>query len=396
MRPLLAFAFSFLLAGTCLFQFSSRAATIGKGARIFIDKAHPAHSGLTEADFKQLADAEFTVVAQKWATDLNDNPIPFERYAQRAAATNLAVIRFESALITATDERDRTLTRAGKTTRYTRPHSGRAWQELTDRIVGYATLSKTYPNIQGVALDFEIYDKNKTDGFCESYDDETFRDFFTGMGLDAPDPMPAPEQRQQYLVNRQMQQLYVGYQIDLIQKKAQALRKAIDAVNPNFQIGIYGWGVLVPPIIHGMGTPQAPTLILDAQTYGRSTYSNAFANGYDGQRPDQEALQWSLNTVKKGIAGAHQRYDNVVFLAGHYPQSPGPEDGTQFKFTAKQAFQSAAFGEGYWIWTDWITPKPWTNRRDWYDAMIAYFSKANAAVEAKDFTWAQQEPATVQ
>jgi hypothetical protein len=93
------------------------------------------------------------------------------------------------------------------------------------------------------------------------------------------------------------------------------------------------------------------------------------------------------------IAAAHQRYDNVIYLAGHYPQSPGPKD--QYKFTAKQAFQSAAFGEGYWIWTDWKAPKPWTDKREWYDAMMDYFGKANAALDAKDWKWAKNEPSTV-
>jgi hypothetical protein len=260
-------------------------------------------------------------------------------------------------------------------------------------MVAYAKLSKIHPNIEGINLDFEIYDHNKTDGFCESYDDQTFRDFFASVGRDAPDPLVAPKDRQQYLIRQQIYQMYIGYQIDLVAERAADLRQAIDAINPKFQIGIYGWGALIPPIIHAMATPQSPALILSAMTYGRSVYSNAFESGYDAERPDSEALKWSLETVQKGIASAHQRYDNVIYLAGHYPQSPGPKD--QYKFTAKQAFQSAAFGEGYWIWTDWNAPKPWTNKIEWYDAMMKYFGKANAALDAKDWKWAENEPPTV-
>jgi len=369
---------------------------ITKGARVFVDKAHPAHGDLSEADFKQLTDAGFTVVVNRWAKDLRGRDIDLNQYVSRAASCGLSVMKWSYGLVDATNDTDRTINRLGKPTRYTIPSSKVGWQQLTDHLLEYARMSLKQHNFRGVLLDYEIYDRpHKTDGFCESYDDQTFRDFFSDMGFDIPDPLPVADQRQQYLIKRQMYQMYIGFQIDQISKEAQALRKAIDKINPNFQIGIYGWGVLVPPIIHQLATPKAPALILDAQTYGRSAYSNAFASGYDADRPDHEALKWSLDTVKKGIAGAHQRYDNVIFLAGHYPQSPGPEDGTQFKFTAKQAFQSAAFGEGYWIWTDWVTPKPWTDRREWYDAMISYFAKANAALDAKNWAWAEKEPETV-
>jgi hypothetical protein len=369
-------------------------ASVVKGARIFVPKVHPAHGDLTKDDFKQLADAGFTVIARKWTTTLQGKPgISDGEYAARAASVGLSVMKFQSGLVEAKDDADQTINRNGVATRYTRPQSLFAWQALTDEMVAYAKLSKIHPNIEGINLDFEIYDHNKTDGFCESYDDQTFRDFFASVGRDAPDPLVAPKDRQQYLIRQQMYQMYIGYQIDLIAQRAVDLRKAIDAINPKFQIGIYGWGVLIPPIIHAMATPQAPALILSAMTYGRSVYSNAFESGYDAQRSDDEALKWSLETVQKGIAGAHQRYDNVIYLAGHYPQSPGPKD--QYKFTAKQAFQSAAFGEGYWIWTDWKAPKPWTNKREWYDAMMEYFGKANAALDAKNWKWAENEPPTV-
>lgn len=374
---------------------SSAFATVKRGARIFVPKAHPAHGDLTVEDFKQLADAGFTTIARKWEVTLAGKPgISDSEYAARAASVGLFVMKFGSGLMSAKDDIDRTINRNGVPTRYTRPQSLDAWQALTDRLVEYAKLSKTHPNIEGVALDFEIYNTKKTDGFCESYDDQTFREFYACTGRNAPDPLPAPEERQKYLIRAQMYQMYIGYQIDCIAKRAADLRRSIDAVNPNFQIGVYGWGVLVSPIISQVATPQAPALILNAMTYGRSVYSNAFAGGYDADRSDKEALQWSLDTVKMGIAGAHQRYDNVIYLGGHYPQSPGPKD--QYKFTAKQAFQSAAFGEGYWIWTDWTAPKPWTDKREWFDAMMDYFGKANAALDAKNWKWSEEEPATVE
>lgn len=374
---------------------SSLSASVKRGARVFVPKAHPAHGDLTVADFKQLADAGFTTIARKWSVTLAGKPgISDSEYASRAASVGLSVMKFRSGLTSARDDADRTLNRNGVLTRYTRPQSSRAWQILTERLVEYAELSKEYPNIEGVNLDFEIYDTNKTDGFCESYDDHTFGEFFACMGREAPDPLPAPKERQKHLIRTQMYQMYIGYQIERIAKRAAELRRAIDAVNPKFQIGVYGWGVLVSPVISQVATAQAPAFILNAMTYGRSVYSNAFEGGYDADRPDKEALQWSLDTVKMGVAAARLRYDNVIYLGGHYPQSPGPRD--QYKFTAKQAFQSAAFGEGYWIWTDWRAPKSWSDKREWFDAMMDYFGKASAALDAKNWQWAAEQPATVE
>jgi hypothetical protein len=371
-------------------------APVGKGARIFVDKAHPAHGDLIEADFKQLADAGFTVVANRWGKGLDGREIDLNSYVSRAANTGLAVMKWDSGLVDATDDTDRAINRLGKATRYTSTLSEKAWQQLTEHLLEYARLSLKQPHFKGVLLDFEIYDRaNKTDGFCESYDDRTLSDFITSTGRDVPSPLPPLDKRKTWLEQRQWYQMYIGYHTDMIAKKSRALRQAIDVINPRFQIGVYGWGVLVSPVIHELATPQAPLLLLDAMTYGRSLYSNAFDGGYDGNRPDQEGLQWSLEMTQKLAASAHNRYENIIFLAGHYPQSPGPKDGTQYKFTAKQAFQSAAFGEGYWIWTDWITPKPWKERREWYNAMIDYFGEAHKALDAKDWSWAQREPDTV-
>lgn len=362
--------------------------SIDEGARIFVTKCHPAHGELTEADFQQLAEAGFTVAVNKWKKD-------FSQYASRAGAAGLVAMRWNMGLVDSAHEDDRTITRVGKPTRYTRPDSEQAWQKLTETILREAELSLTQKNVQASLLDFEIYDRAKTDGFCESYDDVTFTGFFAALGRDVPSPLPAPEERHKWLHRHSMLQLYIGYQIDQVAKRARQLRRAIDAVNPRFQIGIYGWGVLVPPMIHGLATPEAPVLVLDAMTYGRSIYSNAFENGYDADRPDREGLKWSLTTVGKRKAAVANRYDNVIFLAGHYPQAVGPADGTQFKFTARQAFNSAAFGQGYWIWTDWMTPEPWQDRRQWFDAMMDYFKLANGAIDAGDWTWAAREPEAI-
>ena len=371
--------------------------SVGKGARIFIDKAHPLHSNLQEADFKKMADARLTIVARMWSTDLSGKPIDLGEYTRRAAKAGIGVMQWDPGLARATeaDSDLRTMTRLGKSVPYLAPAHPAAWRQLRETLVGYAKLSKSNPTFKGALLDFEIYDENKTDGFCESYDDYSFKTFVKSIGREVPNPLPAPDQRKHFLENQQWYQMYVNWNVQQVAKHIRQIRRAIDVVNPKFQVGVYGWGVLVDPTIREFGTPQAPTLILDATTYSRSTWGSAFEGGYDANRPDKEALKWALDFTKLAIEGTHETYDNVIFLAGHYSSAPGPKDGTQYKFTAKQAFQSAAFGEGYWIWSDWITPEPWKDRGEWHDALVGYLGKANAAVDAKDWTWADREPETV-
>ena len=359
-----------LLATACLLQAETRAASekgakanvfrgsVGKGARIFVDKAHPAHGDLQEADFKQLADAGLNVVAHMWTHDNRGQAIDLDQYTRRAAKAGLAVMHWDYGVVQTTRADIATINQHGKPTRNIAPLHPESWRQLTEAMVKFAKLSKRNPNFKGALLDFEIYGENQTDGYCESYDDYTFRTFIESLGRDVPNPLPAPDQRKHYLENRQWYQMYISYHINETARHTRKLRKTLDAINPKFQIGVYGWGFLIDPIIREMATPQAPVLILDATTYARAVWDNAVEGGYDAKRPDKESLRWALDYTKKATKVAHATYENVYLLPGHYSHAPGPKDGMQYKFTAKQAFQSAAFGDGYWIWSDWMTPEP--------------------------------------
>jgi hypothetical protein len=259
-------------------------------------------------------------------------------------------------------------------------------------IVDQARLSLKCPNLKGAALDFEIYDENRTDGFCESYDDAAFVAFHREMGKPVPSPLPPAAERRAYLDKQQILALYIESQARRVGEQARKLRKAIDAINPDFQIGVYGWGAFKESVMRGVAAERAPVLDLDATLYGRTIWSNAFEGGYDANEPDRTALKWSLVTASEMSRKARQRDYPAVLLAGHYPQSPGPKDGSQFKFTVRQSFNSAAYADGYWIWTDWWLPEPWTDKQAWIDAMMAYWTEANAALDAGDWTWASRQP----
>lgn len=363
---------------------------VGPGARLFVTKVYPRHGRLSDADFRQLADAGFTVVVNMWLEDV-------PAYCRGAARVGLAAMTWNAGLADAAkgDEVDRTVTRQGKTTRYTLPFSKAGWDEITKVIVAQARLSLTYRNLKGALLDFEIYDANSTDGFCESYDDATFAGFLREGGRTVPSPLPPPAKRQAYLDKLQILPLYIESQAKRVGERALALRRAVDAVNPDFQIGVYGWGAFKESILRNVASERAPALDMDATLYGRTIYSNAFSGGYDGNEPDRKGLKWSLTTAQTMAQAARHRGYPVVILAGHYPQSPGPADGSQYRFTVRQSFNSAAYADGYWIWTDWWLPKPWTDKQAWIDAMMTDWTQANAALDAGDWTWASRQPESV-
>jgi hypothetical protein len=363
----------------------SQAKPVGAGDRLFVTKCYPAHGKETEKDFEQLADAGFTVAVSNWAED-------DLTYSKRAAKVGLNCMTFMMGMTEATTS-DQTITRQGKATRFVKPWSRAGWKEITDVVLEKARLSTTNQNYKGVILDFEIYGERGVDGYCESYDEESLSVFLKSIGKSIPVPMISPENRWQYLNDMGCLGMFIDYQRRHIESCVKEMRSKIDAVNPEFQVGVYGWGVFIETVIKNLSTPMAPGLDLSAVTYGRTIYNNAFDGGHDSNEPDRRGLKWSLTTMAKEVENSRSRDFPVTVLGGHYPQSVGPVNGTgslQYKFTVRQAFNSAAYADGYWIWTDW-TPPAGLDKEVWINDMMAYFKEANAALDEGDFTWSNRQ-----
>ena len=386
-------ATAFLLAAILqVGSVATHAAEIGVGpkSRLFITKTYPGHGKLTDQDFIQLRNAGFTHVVENWNEDV-------PAFAAGAAKAGLAAMSWNRGMGEAkeNDQVDRTMTRLGKPTRFTLPYSKAGWAEITEVVVAHARISLTHPNMKGAILDFEIYDENRTDGFCESYDDATFTAFLREMSKPIPNPLTPPEQRRAFLDQQQILALYIDSQAAKVGERAREMRQAIDAINPSFQMGVYGWGAFKDSVMKNLATESAPVLDCDATLYGRTYWSNAFDGGYDAEEPDAKGLKWGLTTASEMSRKARRRSYPAILLSGHYPQSPGPKDGTQYKFTVRQSFNSAAYADGYWIWTDWVQPEPWKTKQEWIDAMMVYWTEANAALEAGDWTWSSRQQDSV-
>jgi hypothetical protein len=131
---------------------------VGRGARLFVTKCYPAHGRLSDQDFQQLADAGFTVAVNMWKEDV-------PTYCRRAAKAGLDAMTWEIGIMTSENPLEQTVTRKGKNTRNRVPTDPVGWKILTEKLVAQAKLSLVHRNFKGANLDFEIYDRNKTDGF---------------------------------------------------------------------------------------------------------------------------------------------------------------------------------------------------------------------------------------
>ncbi len=58
----------------------------------------------------------------------------------------------------------------------------------------------------------------------------------------------------------QVTALYVQYQARMVEDRVRKLRTAIDGVNPDFQIGVYGWGSMSEALMRSVATARARVL----------------------------------------------------------------------------------------------------------------------------------------
>ncbi len=384
----------------------SRSASVGvgPGARIFATKVYG------EPDFRQLAEAGFTLIMRDTdITDPTENKSSLEgmpTYFRKAAAVGLDAAIFQGGMARAKNSEDQVVTRTGKKNYFMPQSSVAAWEAIGNTLVDWAKLSLVYRNFKMAGLDYEIYaGPDAGDGVVESYDDKTFADFFKSIGKPAPDPLPAPEARRDYLQKKGLlDPRYIDYHKEIVLREVRRIRRRIDEVNPRFQIGVYGGSMFEQAVMEGFATRAAPVVHLDSATYGRGVWDVAYdktaGGGYTPsmQRPDRFGLKWSLSVHAQHRAAAESCAYPVVNLAGHWLNVgywggiPGFPEGEQYRFTVRQSFNSAAYGNGYWIWTDKQVPKPWKGAEEWINAVMKYWKEASAALDAGDFTWANRQP----
>jgi hypothetical protein len=239
------------------------AAGVDEGSRMFVTKIYPRN--LLASDFEQLAYAGFTLVTKD--TDITDptnnsgSLAYMPTYFSGAAAAGLDAATWQGGMTATEGPQDPSsrVTPWGAVSKYVSPHSAAGWQEMGDALVQWAQLSLAHPNYKLVSLDYEFYDGSGV-AIDESYHADAFVGYFQTVGQPIPNPLPAPADRRSYLQTQGLVGSYVDYQRDVVRSETRKIRQRIDAINPNFQIGVYGWGSLIESVKEGFATEAAPVV----------------------------------------------------------------------------------------------------------------------------------------
>jgi len=245
------------------------------------------------------------------------------------------------------------------------PLEGKYWLGMLLESAKFAArLSLKCPRLKGLLFDTEMYGGGgmlyRTN--C-SFDDQTWSAACARMrehnrlpGGARPEEVAIAE-RYRWLEGGGLLEEYFQAQEDLVAEMARRFREELDAINPRFRAGMYPWlgNWFSNGWMRGLGTEQAPAIVLSAQEYGGLHAPDTLAN----------------------IAQTRRLNANVRFLAGFMVHS-----GRHTPASLGRNIQRAnALGEqgvdGYWIYS--TTPvwqhepeiidqfrQPGARRLDWW------------------------------
>jgi hypothetical protein len=209
-----------------------------------------------------------------------------------------------------------------------------------------AELSKVCPNVRGVLVDVEMYSGQIMWRTHCSFDDQTFRKVMDKIGERRPDfdhSKVPKDDRYKWLLKNKVLEEYFSIEEQLVLSIARRFRSEIDAINPDFELGIlpYEANWFYDGWIKGLSTPTSSVLIGSESEYGGGLAPSAFAK--------IDRLK------KKGV--------NFRYLPGLMPKHYSPK---QFGIQAKRCLDATA---GYWVFTTYSLWQPEPEKL-WGDYLI--------------------------
>ena len=250
------------------------------------------------------------------------------------------------------------------------PNSDAFWKWTNELIVEYAKISKEMPALFGVFLDYENYAPGAKGGNCYSlsYDSEILGKFAAAQGITIPDL--TPEDRYPWLTEQELHDEFEAFQIAHWRERCRTLREAVDAIDPTFQFCIYpapGTPFMVEAIYPEWATEQAPLILADATTYGRSAIL-----------PHDEALQANRDALVANRQFAESTGIPMLYTGGIDPAVKGADP----EFSGRNAAMISEVTDGYWIFYEGPT---YTGTHPEY---FKWFAAAHDAIDAGNRQWA--------
>jgi hypothetical protein len=334
--------------------------------RLLVDKVFSRGAPeMSRNDFSALKKAGFNVVCDR---KFGENPQQIIKYLNICRQQGLDYVPWLRGTLRSKRTAGQLVYENGVRVPVAAPLSPELWNYIRRNAINYAKISRQHPNLIGIFLDFEMYCKPiYTHAYPISYDDDSWRNFFSQKGLKIPQIKPS--KRKKYLESQKQYNAYWKYYVSRFRQKCKKLRADIDKLNPKFQFIIYGGDFLVKnEFIPAMHTKEAPVVCALANTYGPPCPLLPEA---DNIQMAKELLQESRKEIGK----------DVKILAGLDPAVRGctPE------YAGKMSVIASETVDGFWVFYEGFDNKSSRHRQH-----IEEFTRGNKAIENKNYSYARE------
>ncbi len=406
-RNLRTFAFLTLVTGLCsccvsdtTSDFTARRNALGRTLkiRLMVDKVAMRDNEdnyMTEKHIQMYAQAGFNVLVPRNGADDYDYVREMAKLAGRYNVFYMPWIRGgrytpddRRSDIPAIPQRKKIVSKDGVVQTKYSPNSEELWTWFTETILTYARISTREPAIIGVFIDYENYaqprgpNREKLIGnlYSISYDQDIIDEFTKTKEINMP-KLP-PNQRHTWLIENNLLESFTQFQYQQWRIRARKLRRAVDAINPKFQFGVYPFQT---PFIQQaawqeFSSKQAPVIIGDPSTYGRPKAMNHL----DGLKENQRLMR------EKGQFVEDFKRQNTVHLKLLGGIDPIVDQVPDQEFTGKNAAMISENSDGYWVFYE--LDKSLTDAE--HKKYVEWFSQANQAISEGRYDFWHEERQT--
>jgi len=340
--------------------------------RILVDKVMQPVAGWHTEEWmvRETAEAGFNVYSPRHANDL-DEVRQVTQWCEQYGILHLPWMRgtLSASLDDANADGKRMVWASGLEDELWSPNSDEFWAWTNGLITEYAKISAEMPALFGVFLDYENYALGPN-GYSLSYDDLIMGKFAQAQGIELPEL--ELDERADWVAAQGLEEEFEAFQIAHWRQRCRTLREAVDAIDPTFQFCIYpapGTPFMVEATYPEWATEQAPLILADAITYGRSALL-----------PHEEALEANRNALAERQQFAEDTGIPMFYTGGIDPAVKGADP----EFSGRNAAMISEVTDGYWIFYE--GPEYTTTHQDYF----RWFAAANAAIDAGDWEWAWQ------
>ncbi len=135
------------------------------------------------------------------------------------------------------------------------------------QLIERAKLIASYPEIDGIILDFEMYSGGNSAYTSKCMCDDCWNKYLTAKGHRGEWTKVVAENRSEYLKNNGKHSEYTEWFEGEVTKMFAGVRKAIHGINPDIIIGYFPSYEWIPGMTKGLGTPEKPVLVASENEY---------------------------------------------------------------------------------------------------------------------------------